>query len=230
MKHHRQGNQIRKLAVLLLFSVSAGAHDPISTKLTWSREISRIVYRRCASCHRPDASAMPLLTYEQARPWAVAISEEVTNRRMPPWGAVKGFGEFRNEEALTQEEIEQLTDWVAGGAPEGDPSYLPPAPAPASALAPPQGRTIRLNGSLTFPAPVTLAAIRPVNLPARASVQVLAFRPDGSVEPLLWIRGFTPRFARQFTLSHPLHLPRGTRIRTVPASAGTFELTISDRS
>ena len=35
------------------------------------------------------------------------------------WSAVKGFSAFRNEIALTQEEIQTITDWVNGGAPEG---------------------------------------------------------------------------------------------------------------
>src|ERR1700754_2318272 len=81
------------------------AHDPITTKLTWTREISRIFYARCASCHRSGGKAFSLLTYKEARPWAVAIAEEVMERRMPPWGAVKGFGEFRNDQSLTQEQI-----------------------------------------------------------------------------------------------------------------------------
>ena len=68
------------------------------------------------------------MTYEEARPWAKAIKEEVLARRMPPWNAVKGFGDFKNDRGLTQEQIEMLADWVEGGAPEGDPAYLPKAP------------------------------------------------------------------------------------------------------
>ena len=73
------------------------AHDVISTKLTWSREVSRIIYKRCASCHHEGGSAFSLMTYEEARPWAKAIKEEVLERRMPPFGAVKGFGDFRDD-------------------------------------------------------------------------------------------------------------------------------------
>ena len=65
---------------------------------------------------------MSLLTYESARPWAKAIKEEVLNRRMPPWGAVKGFGDFRDDPSLTQDEITRIAEWVEGGAPEGDPA------------------------------------------------------------------------------------------------------------
>lgn len=74
-------------------------------------------------------------TYAEAHPWAVAIKEEVLARRMPPWGAVKGFGEFRDDGGLTQEQIEWIADWVVGGAPEGDPALLPKAPSFAKAAA-----------------------------------------------------------------------------------------------
>src|SRR3954452_12526433 len=126
-------NMVRAAALVILFACAASAHDPITTKLTWSREVSRIIYKHCASCHRDGGTAMSLLTYEEARPWAKAIKEEVLERRMPPWGAVKGFGDFKNDQGLTQEQIELITDWVEGGAPGGDPSLLPKLPSSARA-------------------------------------------------------------------------------------------------
>ena len=39
---------------------------------------------------------------------------------MPPWGAVKGFGDFRNDQALTPEQLELIISWVGGGVPEGE--------------------------------------------------------------------------------------------------------------
>ena len=86
------------------------------------------VFDRCASCHNEKGTAFSLMTYAEARPWAVAIKEEVLSRRMPPWGAVKGFGEFREDQGLTQEQIELITAWVEGGVPEGNPQDLPPKP------------------------------------------------------------------------------------------------------
>ena len=82
------------------------------------RDISRIVNNHCASCHHPDGAAFSLMTYGDARPWAVAIKEEILRRRMPPWGAIKGFGEFRNDQALTPEEMERIVSWADGGVPE----------------------------------------------------------------------------------------------------------------
>ena len=90
------------------------------------------------------------MTYEQARPWAKAIKDEVLNRRMPPWGAVKGYGEFKHDPSLTQEQIGLIAQWVEGGAPEGDPKLLPPRPG-ADKTKPIVGRRQPLPQSVQTP-------------------------------------------------------------------------------
>jgi mono/diheme cytochrome c family protein len=107
---------------------SAAAHEPITTKVRFNKEVVRILQRSCLGCHRPGGIAMSLATYDEARPWAKAIKEEVLNKRMPPWHAVKGFGDFRNAPLLTQREVDLLVNWVEGGAPKGEESDLPTAP------------------------------------------------------------------------------------------------------
>jgi hypothetical protein len=71
---------------------------------------------------------MSLATYEDARPWAKAIKEEILEKRMPPWRPVKGYGEFRNAPSLTQREVDLIVNWVEGGAPRGDEKELPEGP------------------------------------------------------------------------------------------------------
>src|SRR5260370_10356244 len=141
---------------LLLLPVRGSAHEPITTKLTWTQEISRIVYKHCASCHREGGAApMALITYDETRPWAKAIRDEVAERRMPPWGAVKGFGQFRDDASLSDPEIEMIVLWVERGAPKGDDIYLPPVPPPEirRPYPPARGfalrRETKLNRSLT---------------------------------------------------------------------------------
>jgi mono/diheme cytochrome c family protein len=75
-------------AVALAASAHLRAHDVSTTPITWSREISRIFFDRCASCHRPGGSSFSLMTYPDVQPRAVAIRDAVLSRRMPPWGAV----------------------------------------------------------------------------------------------------------------------------------------------
>ena len=110
------------LAALLLVLVAArpAAHDPITTTITFTREIRAILSARCASCHAPGGSApMPLTTYENVRPWARAIKEQVLARRMPQWHAARGFGSFKNDPTLTPIEIAMMVAWVDGGLPRG---------------------------------------------------------------------------------------------------------------
>ena len=124
---HARGRLSLGAFAWLAMASTASAHDTITTKLLWTQEISRIVNKHCAICHREGGVAMSLATYEDARPWAKAIRDEVLARRMPPWGAVKGVGEFRGDPSLSQIEIDMIVNWVEGGAPKGDEIYLPPA-------------------------------------------------------------------------------------------------------
>jgi hypothetical protein len=104
------------------------AHEPITTTVRFNKEVVRILQRSCLGCHHADGIAMSLATYDEARPWAKAIKEEVLNKRMPPWHAVKGFGDFRNAPPLTQREIDLLVNWVEGGAPKGEDADIPAGP------------------------------------------------------------------------------------------------------
>jgi hypothetical protein len=123
------------VCVAFLFFVSitlwprvTSAHEPITTKVRFNKEVVRILQRSCLGCHRPGGIAMSLATYEEARPWAKAIKEEMLEKRMPPWRAVKGFGEFRNTPPLAQREIDLIVNWIEGGAPKGDDKDLPAGP------------------------------------------------------------------------------------------------------
>ena len=70
----------------------------------------------------------------EARPWAVAIKEEILEQRMPPWGAASGYGHFANDMSLTGREISLILSWADGGAPSGvllvdedkPPVFIPP--------------------------------------------------------------------------------------------------------
>jgi hypothetical protein len=215
-----------KCVLLLLFAGPLWAHDAITTKLTWTQEISRIVYKRCGACHRDGGAAMSFLTYDAARPWAKAIRDEVLARRMPPWGAVKGIGDFAGDPSLSQPEIDMLVAWVEGGAPQGDPAFLPthqPASIPATAL-PKYSQTISSTGSATLAKPLNLLAIRPKGLQDGASLEAWALKPDGAVERLIWIRDYRRRWAHDYILASPVSLPAGTRLRVAgkPGASAAF--------
>jgi len=207
------------------------AHDVISTKITWSREISRIVYKRCASCHREGGATFSLMTYQEARPWAKAIKEEVLERRMPPFSAIKGFGELRNDHALTQEELHLIADWVEGGSPEGEPSLMPKAPDFSSAAAEPgekppkTGAEVVVDGRLELMHPTTFVGARAKGLAEGASVKAIAQLPDGVIQQLIWIYDYKPKYDQTYYFLKPLEFPAGTKIVTYPAGGSLALLT-----
>lgn len=116
------------VTVLALTLMSATRTTTAATP-TFTKDVAPILYKNCASCHRPnDIAPMSLLTYENARPWAKAIREQVATRQMPPWHATQPHGTFLNDRRLSDADRDTLIRWVDGGAPKGDPKDLPPVP------------------------------------------------------------------------------------------------------
>ncbi|MBL8217873.1 MAG: cytochrome c [Bryobacterales bacterium] len=213
------------LIALLLCAGSTLAHDPITTKVTFSVEIVRLFQRRCFSCHQEGGkSPMSLVKYEEARPWAKAIKEEVLERRMPPWGAVKGFGEFRHDRGLTQEEISLIADWVEGGAPEGDPKYYPELRIPEPEKPKLPATRLRFQQSLRLTASMRLAAIEPRLSGELDQVRITAQQPDGRVEPLLWLRKYKGEWKQVFVFRKPVPVSAGTVITADPPTPASFLL------
>ena len=92
-----------KRSVVLCLFVSCLAHPP-RRAVTFHKDVEPILQKSCQECHRPgEIGPMPLLTYEQARPWAKAIKAAVLQGKMPPWPADPHFGKFSNDRSLTQE-------------------------------------------------------------------------------------------------------------------------------
>jgi Flp pilus assembly protein TadD/mono/diheme cytochrome c family protein len=110
----------------------SGTGGQVAGPVTFTRDIAPILYARCADCHRPGGiGPFSLTTYEGARERAADIAAATAARRMPPWKPVAGHGRFRNERRLAETEIALLARWAATGAPEGDPTDLPPPPSTA---------------------------------------------------------------------------------------------------
>src|SRR6266480_2088262 len=100
----------------------------IASDPTFTKDVLPILQKNCQTCHRPGQTApMALLTYEGTRPWAKAIKNAVTAKKMPPWFASPEYGHFTNDKSLKQEDIETIVKWVDTGAAQGD---LKDAPAP----------------------------------------------------------------------------------------------------
>jgi hypothetical protein len=201
--------RIRLFALAFVVAVLASAHDVITTNLTFTRDISRIFAAHCLACHA-EGSSIPLVTYEEARPWAVAIKEQVLKRSMPPWGAVKGFGDLSPDSGLSQEDIMIIAAWVIGGAPRGNMQLLPPMRAAAQAPTPAMRDELIVETRVQLRAPLETWGIRPVTDAPIESARLIARLPDGRIEPLVWLYQFDPKMSHTFTFRSPLHLPQGT--------------------
>jgi hypothetical protein len=92
------------------------------------KDVLPILQDHCQSCHRVgEVAPMPLVTYEQSRPWAAAIARAVEMKMMPPWFADPRYGHFSNDVSLTPQQIAAMVAWAEAGAPAGD---VHDAPAP----------------------------------------------------------------------------------------------------
>jgi hypothetical protein len=109
----------------LLFSFALTAATD-SSPVTFSKDVLPVLQKHCQECHRPgEAAPFPLLTYEEARPWAKAMKEAVLLRKMPPWFADPLIGKFANDRSLSQSDTSTLAAWADQGAPQGDPADAP---------------------------------------------------------------------------------------------------------
>src|SRR5262249_30392294 len=152
---------------------------------------------------------MALTTYEEARPWAKAIREEVLTRRMPKWHAVRGYGDFTNDPSLSPFEIATIVAWADGGAPKGidkpaaeTTSATRRKPDPTTAVVPAVRKLTVPCDDARLPAG-RIVGIEP-QLDPKGSVGVAVRQPDGTREVLAWIRDFEPEFATTYWLRNPI--------------------------
>ena len=100
---------------------------------------------------------------------------------MPPWKPEPGYGNFDHERRLTDEQIAQIQEWAATGAPEGDAADKPVVPTfPSGWQAGEPDQVLKMS------APYTLTAdgpdqfrcfVLPMNLAKESYVSGAEFRP-----------------------------------------------------
>src|SRR5262245_49727779 len=124
MDWHRTISNVVGLGVVSLGTLAAQN----ATAPTFNKDVLPILQKNCQSCHRPGQVApMSFLTYQETRPWAKAMKTAVATRKMPPWFADPQYGHFLNDKALKQSEIDVISKWADGGAPEGNAKDAPAA-------------------------------------------------------------------------------------------------------
>jgi len=147
------------LAMAMAGLSSDGRRDEKNPAPTFYRDVLPILQNKCQSCHRPGEPApMPLLSLEQARPYAGKMAATVEMKVMPPWFADPRYGHFSNDPSLSPAEIATLANWADSGAPAGNPQD---APAPR-----------HWNGGWNIPPPDTvIRMLKPVPIPAHGEME-----------------------------------------------------------
>jgi len=114
------------IAASLLIPTASTAQSDRPTP-TFTKDVLPILQNSCQKCHRPNSMApMPLLTYQETRPWARSIRMRVATRQMPPWHIDRSIGEYVDDVSLSDDQIETIVAWVDAGAPQGNPADAPP--------------------------------------------------------------------------------------------------------
>jgi len=149
---------------------------------TFAKDIAPIVYQHCASCHRKgEIAPMQLLSYEEVRPWAASIREQVAAGTMPPWHSDAPRGQFSNDRRLSDSEKALIARWVDAGAPKGNLKDMPALPTftenweigkPDAVIAMPEPFLVPATGVLAYQN-VTV----PTNFTEDKWVQAIEVRP-----------------------------------------------------
>ena len=144
---------------MLLLAVCASQANAAAGPPTFYRDVLPILEQRCQSCHRPgEIAPFSLVTFKETKPWALPILDSIKNGKMPPWFADPCCGRFANSPLLSRDQIATMANWVAAGAPAGDPKSAPPPPQRA------------VGWNIATP-DLVLKMPAPVRLPAQGDVE-----------------------------------------------------------
>lgn len=110
------------LFLISLFALTANGQ-------TYTEDVAEIIYNKCTTCHRSgEIGPMTFTNYNEVKDWAQTIKFVTQTGYMPPWQADPQYSRFLEENFLTQEEINTISDWVDNGAIKGPNAAEPDLP------------------------------------------------------------------------------------------------------
>jgi hypothetical protein len=175
---------------------------------TFTKDVAPILFKNCASCHRPgDIAPMSLLSYAEVRPWAKAIREQVATGQMPPWHATQPPGTFSNDRRLSEQEKDTLIRWVDGSAPQGNAKDLPPVP--------------KFTEGWEIGTPdMVLSMAKPYDIPDSGEIAYQYFQVPTNFSEDKWVQAIEVRPGTRRVVHHILLFCRepGTKARPLPYS------------
>jgi hypothetical protein len=145
------------------------ADDPVSTNVSFNREILRIIQRKCEPCHAAGGLAFPLSDYRDVRAWGRAIREELVEHRMPPPVVARGYGGYESDPSLNTREMATFLTWLDGGMPRGDEADRPPKTNAAGSAGEEGSASVRLSLPMQTVPPGENLVIRRITVDAAAA-------------------------------------------------------------
>ncbi len=212
------------LAAATICAIGAAAQLLAQTPATppaagpmFSKDVAPIFYTNCTSCHRPgEIGPMPLVTYQDARPWAKSIAAKVASGAMPPWHADPSHGEFVNDRRLRNADKETILQWANNGAPEGNPNDLPAAP--------------RYADGWQIGEPDAVFALREdYPIPASGTVEYKYFEVPTNFTEDKWVQSFEVRPGDRSVVHHVIVFARPPA-KPAPADGGQGAPSTSSQS
>ena len=162
-----------------------------ASKVTYAKQISRLLNSHCVSCHRPgEIAPFSLTDFDEVVGWAEMIQEVVNDRRMPPWHANPAHGTFKNDMSLSQGQVELINTWVKNGAPFGDKADLPDPPKFVE------------GWRIGEPDAVVAMSKRPYRVPATGVIPYKHFVVDPGFKEDKWISAAECRIGNRAVVHH----------------------------
>lgn len=173
-------------------------HPDANATVTYSNQISRILQQNCVDCHRAgQIGPFAMSDYDEVAGWSGMIAEVVSQERMPPWHATEDSVPMQNERRLTKDEKQMIYDWVAAGAPEGNPAELPESQTYTEGWSLPQE-----------PDEIVYMREEPYEVPAQGEVQYQYFVVDPGWKEDKWFKAAEVRPTSSAVVHHVLIFAR----------------------
>lgn len=228
------------VAASAFVQAAAAATAAGSTVPTFNRDMAPIIFKHCATCHRPGQSGpFSLLTFADLKKHGRQIAEVTASRTMPPWLPERGYGEFVGDRSLTPQQIELFQRWPVEGGLEGSPKDLRPMPEWVE-----EWQLGRPDLIVQLPEPYTLQAegrdvyrnvVIPIPTDIRRYVKGVEFRPGNpKVMHHAFVNTDETRFSRRLAekemppgfdgmeLPESAHMPGGQLLGWQPGKQASF--------
>jgi mono/diheme cytochrome c family protein len=144
--------------------------------ISYSKAVAPVLAENCASCHKKGGIAPWQMTdYNIVKGFAPMIREVLRTQRMPPWHADPHYGTFKNNRALSDEQVKTLVHWVEAGAPRDS------AADPLTQL---KFETIEWQHGK----PDAIVELAPFNVPATGTIDYQRPEAANPIQEDVWLR------------------------------------------